>query len=270
MTLNKVMATVLLIVELLNVVLVAVIGKALATVKIDDVKLDCSESDITFVFLGLLGEMRYLEEICGYIPGDVYFAYCNSFDYDTERLAKELADMAEILFDDELSGDDLRINCVGVSLGAQAAARMAEILNARHADLDLRVYLLNPCMGVEQISLVKWPAWVTQGLANVVSVMTGLLGWLSFIPCLNGHSLANLQGELQAIVHHVEAYPRELRDRTYVVLSTEDGLADAVTSAEYFADCADVAKIKAGHCDFVNAAAQYLEQLQIQGLLDLS
>lgn len=270
-TLKKVIAGVLLGAQIINVGTALAVSKLSHRVELEEVKTVCGEQTLTVVFLGLMGNIDYLDEICAKIPGRVYYFRCPTSYYDPERLTAGTLEALEVILADASNRKDLKVNCVGVSLGALVATSVAEHLCKRYADLDVQVYLLNPCMGSGQIGMVKWPHWQKQGLANVISVAVGVLGWLGFIPCLDGeHSLANVQGELQTLARSVEAYPRTLVGRTHVIVSAYDEMVDAGASAEYFAaHGVDVANIYAKHCDFANNLQQYLDCLHNYGLVRL-
>lgn len=256
---------IVLVIMLFNCLLMTLISRG-AKVHFDEVKEQYSRSTSTLVFLGLLGEMKYLEPICAEIPGPVYYVHYDVRDYDGYELAHETVDALRPGLK-IIEGLNQRINLIGVSMGAQAATLVAELLMVEFPWLDVQVYLLNPCMGAEQVALVKWPPQVMQFLANRISDVTLLLGPVCLIPFLSGHSLMNLQGELRCVVGDVPAYPAELVDRTHVIVSARDRLVDVEASKNYFLDCASLEVIDAEHVDFGNNMEAYLLALDRQGLI---
>lgn len=231
------------------------------SVNVEVLKTMPSSSQITILYTGILGETAPFADFYKCIRGDVIAPNCDVFDYD----ASEIAYLPDL--DAWLDGKQ-EINIVGISMGAVAATKTAKFLQAFFPDRQVRLYLLDPCMGSDQIKLVKMPGSVMRGLSNIITLTTYALGGLSFVPIARGHSLANIQGEIATSVQRVESFSKQLLPITKVVVSNQDWLVDSAQTSEYFRGCAEVDFIDASHADFTADHDAWLAVLEKQGLFN--
>lgn len=231
---------------------------------------------ITYVFLGLLGEMKYLEPLCREIPGTVIYVQPTREGYNQfESLRLVIDDFVQRRT--KLSTYRFRVKMIGVSLGAQLAMKAA-VYMADHYGYEPELYLLNPCMGRSQIGLCSLPnglrrillsrpvICVAQLLCLILRCGLGIMATIR-IRSLHNHSLAMLIDELLITSREVKLMSAKLMvSRCHVVLSRQDNLIDIRVCRDYFYGCLDNAEIDAGHCDFVDHFREYHSALSKCGL----
>lgn len=231
------------------------------TTQVEILKTMPGSSQLTILYTGILGETAPFVDFYKRIRGDVIAPHCGKLDYRADHLAypPNLETWLEGKYE---------INVIGISMGAVAAAKAAKFLQTSFADRQIQLFLLDPCMGSDQIQLVELPGTVMRGLSSAITLASYALGGLSFIPVARGHSLANIQGEIATSVQKVEPFNEQLLPMTKVVISNQDWLVDSAQVAAYFQDCAEIDVIEASHADFIADHDAWLAVLKKQGLFN--
>lgn len=259
-----------LLLVLLNVTLARILSYR-GDVWAESVPRSFAEKDgITYVFLGLAGEMRYLKPFYDKMPGDIVYVNCGSYDYDFEKLSRGAYWIVQSdLKDSKIPERKLTIRLIGVSIGARVATEVAYMLQEDQRDYELKLLLINPCMGAQHTAVVDCPMLVKRLVSDLVTLASCSLGILSFVKLPNGHTLAGLQGELATAMLPVRSFPAELKSITQVIVSKNDEIVKPAESQKYFEQAGVTLKlINAGHVDFEKSESVYFQVLEELGWLE--
>ncbi len=262
-------AVVILLAVFLNVTLARILSYR-GDVWGQSVPRNFAEKDgITYVFLGLAGEMRYLKPFYDKMPGDIVYVHCGNYDYDFEKMSRGAYWIVQSdLKDSKIPERELTIRLIGVSIGARVATEVAWMLQENQRDYDLKLLLINPCIGVQHTAVADCPVLMKQLISDLATLVSYGLGMLSFVKLPNGHTLAGLQGELATAMLPVRDFPSELRQCTQVVVSKNDEIVKPVESRKYFETAGVATKvIDAGHVDLEKSESRYFQVLEELGWL---